>query len=368
MFDQKMRTLPRVVGITLLLAFSARGLHATTWDEPWQQEIIADSDAIVRVKITNAQPERVEFSVLNQISGQKLPDTGALVGFSKLKFGSYSVKEDVFRFKNGAEYYLFLETTEKTGEYKIATPTAGYAPTKDGETMATYRHSYHQAYVPDKDYEMSMQAIFGTLKEEKPDLSKARDYIKREITKQPAGIPEQIDSEEFRLFCTQHVALEMLYYIGGADAAQLEPFLRNENPHTQISAVRALGRIPKAESAPRLLAFIQEKDRNAFAKVMAVWALRNMEATDAGPELMRILQTTEDQEAGFGGNIMDPRIGTRFPKSVHTAISEVLASWKIEIKQETSDPPATTLDSKPEGNEKPKPESKEVSQYRLPNL
>ena len=36
----------------------------TTWDEPWQKEIIEDSDTFVRVKVTLATPERVEFNVL----------------------------------------------------------------------------------------------------------------------------------------------------------------------------------------------------------------------------------------------------------------------------------------------------------------
>jgi len=218
--------------------------------------------------------------------------------------------------------------------------------------MATYRHSYHQAYVPDAHYEMSMQAIFGTLKERKPDLSKARDYIAREVAKKPADIPEEIDSEEFRRFCSQHVSLEMLYYLGGANAARLEPFLKHKNPHGQISAVRALGRLPKAESEPRLLEFIKEKDRNSFAKVMAVWALRDMGAKGAAVELTRILRTTEDQKSGFGGNLMDPRVGTHFPESVHQAISEILTAWNGSIESGTGQP-TTAPELKAEAKRKP---------------
>jgi HEAT repeat protein len=95
-----------------------------------------------------------------------------------------------------------------------------------------------------------------------------------------------------------------------------------------------------------LLAFIEAKDRDSFAKVLAVWALRDSGAKDAAPKLKRILETTEDQESGFGGNIMDPRVGTHFPGSVHKAIAEVLASWDKSIEQGGGGQSATRPESK----------------------
>ncbi len=342
-----MKTLSNLLATTsLITCLCASNLHATTWDEPWQKKIISDTYSIVRVSVTKAEPKRVDFRVLKHIAGEEVPKSGALVGFSKLEFGSYSVEEDGFRFREGMEYYLFLEETEKSGEYKIATPTAGFASTKDGQTTATYRHIYHQAYVPDPVYEMSIIAIFKAVKNQNPDLSKARAYIASELAKKPADIPDGVESEEFRRFCSQHVALEMLYYLGGGDTAQLEPFLTHKNPHGQISAVRALGRLPKEASQPRLLAFIEAKDSDSFAKVMAVWALRDSGAKDAASKLKRILETTEDQESGFGGNIMDPRVGTHFPGSVHKAIAEVLANWDKSNEHDGRRQPATRRESK----------------------
>jgi len=334
----------------------------TTWNEPWHKEVIEDADAFVRAKVTKAAPERVEFDVVKLLAGKEAGKSGAIVGFSKLRFGSYSVREDVFRFGEGREYYLFLKFTDKGGQFKIATPTTGFAATKDGTTVATYRHSYHQAYVPDEVYEMSMVAIFNAQKNLEQDLSPARKYIAEELAKKPADIPDDANSEEFKRFCSQHVALELLYYLGGGNLPELEPFLMHKNPHGQISAVRALGRIPGEMSKPRLLSFIARKDRDAFAKVMAIWALRDMGAKDSVDELVRILDSTEDQKAGFGGNIMDPRIGTSFPESVHAAIKELLTSWNKDVEPAGARLPATKpADEAPMKDQPSTPTSKDDS-------
>ncbi|WP_395745575.1 HEAT repeat domain-containing protein [Prosthecobacter sp.] len=310
----------------LLLSFGPAA--ATTWDEPWQKQIIENSDALVRVKIVKSSPSRVEFAVIKQVAGEKLGEKGSLVGFSMLNFGSYSVKEDVFELSPKIEYYLFVKKAEKKGEYLLPTPTSGFAATRKGTTTATYRHSHHQALVSDADYEMTMAAIFKELKHEKPDLGLVRKYIAEQLAQKPADIPEDPKDEEFGRFCRQHVALETLYYLGGADLAQLEPFLKHQNWHVQTSAVRALGRMPRAESLERLLAFIADPERAGFPKVMAVWALRDLNATEAAPKLREMLKSTKDEETGFGGNIMDPRVATSFPASVHGAIEQVLEGWE----------------------------------------
>lgn len=296
----------------------------TTWDEPWQKEIIEDSDTFVRVKVTLATPERVEFNVLKQIAGEEIPDTGTLVGFSKLEFGSYSVREDVFNLRKGAMYYLFLENTEEENEYHIATPTSGFAITSDGRTTATYRHSLHQAYAPDEVYEMTMIAIFSTLKGQETDLAEVEKYIATQLEHEPTG------TEEFKRFCSQHIALELLYYLGGGELRKLEPFLKHDDSHVQASAVRALGKLQRDISQKRLIDFIADPTRSPLAKVMAIWALRDLEAKEAADDLSQILKSTEDQDSSMGVNLMDPRIGTQFPKSVHFGIRSLLETWERE--------------------------------------
>lgn len=44
--------------------------------------------------------------------------------------------------------------------------------------------------------------------------------------------------------------------------------------------------------------------------------------------LLFALLVCADQETGFGGNIMDPRIGTYFPESVKDSIKVLLDEWR----------------------------------------
>jgi len=117
--------------ILALLLILPNAFAKTTWDEPWQKEVIANADTLVRAEILLATPDRVEFKVLKRVVGAEIPATGTLIGFSNLNFGSYSVKEDVFGFRKGEVYYLFLEKADKKMEYHIATPTSGFAVSKN---------------------------------------------------------------------------------------------------------------------------------------------------------------------------------------------------------------------------------------------
>ena len=323
-----MKTSLRQIILTLFVCTIQ--VFATTWDEPWHKEVVQDADSYIRVMLTQALPNRVEFILVKHLAGFPVEKEGALTGFSKLNFGSYSVKEDVFRLNPKMEYYLFVKRTKRRHEYEIATPSTGYAEVDGKMGSATYRHSYHQALVPIEDYEMTMTAIFKELKHESQNLDPARKYVASQLALKPAGIPTDTHGDEFSRFCGQHVALELQYYLGGADIAKLEPFLRHENPHGQISAVRALGRLPKTVAMARLIDFIASPDRDGFAKVMAIWALRDMHAVEAGPKLRETLSSTRDEKTGFGGNIMDPRVATQFPESVHASIQEVLELWEKE--------------------------------------
>ena len=65
-----------------------------------------------------------------------------------------------------------------------------------------------------------------------------------------------------------------------------------------------------------------------FAKVMCVWGLKRLNAKGMISRLEAYLKTGADQETGFGGNIMDPRVGTYFPESVKASIKELLHDWR----------------------------------------
>ena len=225
----------------------------------------------------------------------------------------------------GQIYYLFIKKSEKTNTYQIPTPTSGWAQLDGTDVAATYRHSYHKALVPEEVYEKTMEAIFKGTRGQPYDADFIERFIKEQLTQSVGVLTDPATSKRFFL---QHVALEAFYHLGkGADLALLTPFVNSDDYHVQISACRAVGRIDSPSSRELLMKFIEGKGVG-FAKVMCVWGLKRLNAKEMISRLEAYLKTGADQETGFGGNIMDPRVGTNFPDSVKASIKELLHDWQ----------------------------------------
>ena len=78
--------------------------------------------------------------------------------------------------------------------------------------------------------------------------------------------------------------------------------------------------------------FIEGKG-TGFAKVMCVWGLKRLKAREMIPRLKTFMDRGEDQRTGFGGSIMDPRVGTFFPASVKAAAWELLNEWGVRVPE-----------------------------------
>ena len=318
-----------VAGFLLLAPLSAYG---TTWDEPWMDEVLRDADSFVKIKVVESKPEQLTARVTKRLAGARTPEEIRVVGFSLLQIGSTTAgiknSELAMGFNPQLEYYLFLKKGKKEGEYLIATPTTGWAKIIKSGVNATYRHSYHQAIVSEDVYETTMTAIFARIHGEKIDETKVRAFMKEQLSQEPALVEKsQGDKDVIAKFCLQHAALETFRYLGREeDLPRIDPFLKADDFHVQISAVRAISRITSDGVKKRLIEFI-EADRRGFAKVMAVWGLEDLDAREMEARLKKFVNEGKDEETGFGGNLMDPRVGTHFPKSVKTAVERLLAVW-----------------------------------------
>jgi hypothetical protein len=312
----------------LLLAPAA---WATTWDEPWQDEIIRKADTLVKAEVLANDGKSVNLKVVETLAGADVPEKVTVEGFSLLRLTSISSADETkFPFKKGQSYYFFL-TKKKDGKtWAVATPTAGYARVEDGNVYATYRHSFHQALVPQELYETTMKAVFLKTHGKQVDANALRKKNLLPILKQAPQPPAPQDAkkkDQAKRFFEQHAALETLVYFAAADDLKIiEPFLKCDDFHVQISAVRALGGIDSREARERLLAFL-EGDGKGFAKVMAIWALRRQNARECLPKLKELQRRAPEDHVGFGGNLLDPRVGTRFPDSVKSATDDLIAEW-----------------------------------------
>lgn len=313
----------------LLICVIAHPARATTWDEPWHDEVMRISDSFVKVKITASQGSGVKAEVIKFLAGVRTPEQIELRGYSRLTVMSSSGSDHELRlpFKPGQIYYLFIKKSDKTNTYQIPTPTSGWAMLDGTNVAATYRHSLHKAWVPEEIYERTMQAIFNGAKGQSYDTAFVEKFTKEQLS-QSVALLQQEDSPMTKRFFLQHVALESFYHLGkGADLALLTPFTNTDNYHVQISACRAVSRIDSPASRELLMKFIEGKGAG-FAKVMCVWGLKRLNARGMIPRLDAYLKTGADQETGFGGDIMDPRVGTYFPESVKDSIKVLLDEWK----------------------------------------
>jgi hypothetical protein len=194
-----------------------------------------------------------------------------------------------------------------------------------GNVAATYRHSYHKALVPEDIYEQTMQAIFNGIKGRPYNVEATVAFVRSQLSMSVASLGN--DEGMNKRFFLQHVALEVFYFLGkGAELAQLIPFVQSDSYHVQISACRAVSAVDSPASREVLMKFIEGKG-DGFAKVMCVWGLKRLNAREMIPRLRTFLKSGEEQETGFGGDIMDPRVGTYFPDSVKASIRALLDAW-----------------------------------------
>jgi hypothetical protein len=320
--------------VLLALVLPAGTSVRTTWDEPWHEEVVknADSFVLARVIAVDEGRQSAMFRVVRSLAGVDVTPVFTVDGFCLLRLMSYSSGHEPRlprSFHPGAEVYLFLRIASDGRSYEFATPTTGYALVDGDRVRACYRHSYHLALVTRDLYERTQTAIFRYLHGGAVDSKLMTELAKGFLGAPPALVEDDPMSAASLTFFNQHAALETFYYLGSeSDLALLEPFLRSPHGHIQTSAVRALSRIATLPAKRRLLEFLTGSGE-AFAKAQAVAGLRRQNARELAGDLERALPRLDPESTGFGGDLMDPRIGTHQQGSALAAAKALLAEWAV---------------------------------------
>lgn len=294
---------------------------ATTWDEPWQDQIIKEAESFVFAEIKSSSEMEVKIKIIKTLAGKKISGTVLINGFYLLDLCSSSGGHGPeFILKGINKCYFFLSSGEN-GAFKISTPTSGFAHIISGKVYATYRHSYHQALVEPEVYEKTMTAIFNHYHGQLYDSDWISGYIDEKLSLPPANMNEN----EVDIFFSQHVALECIFHLGlDGYCDKLLPFLSNTDDfHTQASAARAARSCPTAELKQAMVRLIQEKETEPFVQLMCVWAFEKIKPVELKEELIAIRDASSDTGLDFGGNLMDPRVCTSLP-SVKDALSKMI--------------------------------------------
>jgi hypothetical protein len=306
----------------LLLIVSTTKVHATTWDEPWADKVIKQAGSFVLCKVISNDPENgIRIVVIKTLSGKELKDTILINNFYALIIcGSTGGHGAEFHTQIIDSCYFFISENLK-GEYCIATPTTGFDYVSEGNVMATFRHSYHQALVPVPVYEKTMTAVFNFYHGFPYDRDYIDKFIRENLSLSPAGFGEN----EINRFFLQHVALELVYHLKlNINIALLLPFLNDKNNfHNQVSAARAMRASNTEENKSALLNAISDTTKRNFVRVMCLWSLSEFNPKELKIQLQKLEESASDENDGFGGNIMDPRVCTHMP-SLKSALKELV--------------------------------------------
>jgi len=323
----------KIIQIGLLYFLFNLPFFATTWDEPWQEKVIKESDTFAKIKVISTDEQKgVKAVLIKNLAGEKLTSEIVINNFYFMNLTTLNHEHlPGFYFKESKDYYVFLKQGDD-GNYMLPTPTSGWADMDSINVFATYRHSYSKAIVPIDMYENSMTAKFNRVKNLKYDKIYIDNLINTYLNIEPSSpVGSDMSSVAARNFFLQHVALECVYYFGDTTYImyydKLLKFINFDFYHTQVSAIRALSSINTKESRKSIFEFLKGKGDN-FSKVIAVWSLEKMNATECKNELAEYFKNASTEEVYFDTDIMDPRVGTYFPKSVKNAVQILLKKWK----------------------------------------
>lgn len=298
------------VFLILTLTFQTNVL-AETWDEPWQKEIIKKAEYFVLAEvINNDESIGAEVEIIKSFDNQKLDGKILINGFSLLNMTSSSGHGVHLEFEKGQKVYLLL-TKRKDGNFAIPTPSSGFAVLDENKNVyAVYRHSYHMALVPQDVYEKTYTEIWNYFKTGKFEKNNLIPFINDNIEKKPHGF----EKEEISTFFLQHVALETAYLLDiSIELNKLKKFVESDFFHSRVSALQLLSNSTSKETKEYLFNFISTEKEKDFEKVIAIWSLAKIGGKEYKDRMLSIADKISDEETGFGGNIMDPRVGTSFP-------------------------------------------------------
>lgn len=311
-----------ILGLNLV-ATCASVVYATTWDEPWAKDVIKEAEFFVFGEIIESSENAIVIKINKQLGGEKIKDSVITIdNFYLLAITSLSGNHGPeFRFAKGMKCYFFLRQNT-TKNYSIATPTTGFDVLHKSKVTANFRHSYHQCSIEQELYETAMAAVFNHYHKLDYELAPIKKHLDLYLRQRPAGF----EKHEIEIFFNQHVALELIYHLSISTPIELLlPFFNDtENFHNRISAARAFSANRDEASKQILFNKIANNEDDDFVALMCVWSLEKMDASSMKQELAGILEKSSKTYLSFGGNLMDPRVGTSLP-SVYKALSELLS-------------------------------------------
>ena len=282
--------------------------HAMTWDEPWQEEIISNSEYLILGSVVKSSDSLISVQVINSF-GEELIGTIDVDGFFMLDICSSSGGNPKFNIAKGKKGYFFLKKG-KNGNFKLPTPTSGFDRIVEDKVHATYRHTYHQAALNLAIYEKTYRYIWNTFHGTQKQTAEIKSFIDSLTQLEPAGF----DDDEIETFYNQHAALETAFLCKmKLDFERAKKFADSDNFHAQVSGLRVMKYIDTEPAKDYLIEFIKNPENDNFSVVIAIRSLWHQADYEIRSTLWQQRDLLSNEDSGFESNLMDPRVCTYFP-------------------------------------------------------
>lgn len=116
----------RFIAVFLALFISTIVVHAESWDEPWQKEILQKADYFILAEVIDDNEDWVKLKLIKSFGDKTLPDELLIDDFFMLNLTSSSAHGVHFNFEKREKLYFFLKKNDE-GNYSLPTPTSGFA-------------------------------------------------------------------------------------------------------------------------------------------------------------------------------------------------------------------------------------------------
>lgn len=302
---------------------------ATTWDEPWQPEVVLKAQTFALYRVESLKEDSAAVTLVKHLAGERTNKKIRIAAEESGRGLGHSHGEELW-LEKGQTYYLYL-FQGPGGSWMLPTPSSGADRlSPEGNVAGTYRISMHRVLVPRDVYEMTQTCIFEVMHARACDRGPV-DKLIADALREPVGRPSEAATEDdFRRFSLQHVALETAAALESPLPAEvLARFEAEKFFHVQISVLKYLSRSPIEDRWHRIALVVCDPGQHVLARgygalMLGVHDVRSEAAT---LESCAIGKT----DTAMLTEIMDPRIGTEFPYELDEYVNELLGRWKGKV-------------------------------------
>lgn len=274
------------------------GAEANTWDEPWQEAVVAKSNSFGLFKVDRVTGTAAHALLVKQLAGEPTGSAVEIKGYSQLSVTSASSDHWEVWLKPGKSYYLHL-SKGPDGNWQFQTPSAGADLVQDdGLVQATYRISMHKALVPAPVFEMTQTCIFLAARGATCDREPVEAFIRQQLSADPASIDKTPTQAQLTQFFMQHAALETAAALRYMPAGfELEKYLNSPTMHVQFSALKLLASNRNKDIPARLGAYVCSDKNDPASRMYALHLIAAQQMLDAAPILKGCVQSLPVDDA-----------------------------------------------------------------------